>query len=330
MAEPMRQKLFFRSIPILFFLLLISPLPAIASAFQGPLQVKDDFPLFLHLDTPYIETASMESSFSAGLSYSSLFLVKQSADWTVNLDMEITDLDFRLRKAFADRFEIGLDVPVLVFSSGFMDNFLESYHRTFGFPDYGRSTRPANEFLYEVRRNGVLVIQGKNGRIGLGDIRITAKTRVFRGEPDISIMADLELPTGQASAGFGNGRLDGGLAVLLNKRLGEKFMSYWNIGVVFPGDLKAMETVHMKTYPYAAAAVEAALWKHLSFNGQIFFQNSPFPKTGIGAVDRIAALLSLGGRYISGKNSFEFSITEDPPTAGAPDVIFNLSCKKTF
>jgi hypothetical protein len=314
----------------LIFLVLFFLLPAVASAFQGPLQVKDDFPLFLHLDTPYIETASTESSLTASLSYSSVFMVKQSADWAVNLDMEITDLDVRMKKAFADRFEIGLDVPVLVFGSGFMDNFLEGYHRFFGFPDYGRSTRPANAFLYEVRKNGVLVVRGKNGRIGLGDVRITAKTRIFTGQPDISIMASLELPTGQASAGFGNGSLDGGLAVLVNKRLGEKFMSYWNVGVVFPGDLKAMDTVPMKTYPYAAAAVEAALWKHLALNGQVFFQGSPFPKTGLGTVDRIAALLSLGGRYTAGKNSFEFSITEDPNTAGAPDVIFNLSCRRTF
>jgi Protein of unknown function (DUF3187) len=314
---------------LIFFLLLLF-MPAAASAFEGPLQVRNEFPLFLHLDSPYIEPAFLESSLSASLSHSSVFMIKQSGDWTVNLDMEITDLDFRLKKVFADRFEVGLDVPVLVFSSGFLDNFLDSYHKTFGFADYGRSTRPANAFLYEVKRNGVLVVKGKDGRIGLGDIRITTKTQLFHDDPRVSILADVELPTGEASGGFGNGSFDGGLALLVDKRLGEKFMSYWNIGVVFPGDLKAMDTVHLKTYPYAGAAIEAALWKHFSLNGQVLFQNSPFPKTGIAAVDRIAALLSLGGKYSSGKNSFEFSITEDPNTAGAPDVIFNLSCKRTF
>ena len=50
----------------------------------------------------------------------------------------------------------------------------------------------------------------------------------------------------------------------------------------------------------------------------------------IGAVDRASALVVLGGRYSSGTNSLEFSLTEDINTAGAPDVIFNLTYKKTF
>jgi hypothetical protein len=41
-------------------------------------------------------------------------------------------------------------------------------------------------------------------------------------------------------------------------------------------------------------------------------------------------LLSFGGRYVSGKNSLEFSLTEDPNTAGAPDVTFNLTYRKRF
>ncbi len=324
MHKFMRQLLLLAS--FLFFLCT----PAAAYAFEGPLQVKDDFPLFLHLNTPYIEPAFIKDSFSASLSQASIFMIRQSPEWTVNLDMEVTDLDFRLKKVLANRFEIGLDLPVLVFSSGFMDNFLDTYHKTFGFPDYGRSTRPANEFLYEVRRNGVPVVGGKDGRIGLGDIRVTTKMQVLQGDPSVSILADMELPTGDASRGFGNGSLDGGLALLVDKRLGEKFLSYWNIGVVFPGKLKAMETVNMKTYPYAAAALEAALWKHLSLNGQVYFQNSPFPKTGIPTVDRIAALLSLGARYSRGRDNYELSITEDPNTAGAPDVIFTLAYKRNF
>ena len=70
--------------------------------------------------------------------------------------------------------------------------------------------------------------------------------------------------------------------------------------------------------------------KDFSLIGQLSFQSSPFPHTGIGAVDRTATLLTLGGRYRTGNDSIEFSLTEDANTAGAPDVIFNLSYKKRF
>lgn len=301
-----------------------------AAAFEGPLQLKNQFPLFLPLNPPYLESALTENSFSAGLSHSSVFMIKNSAEWSVNLDMEITELALRYKKDFPGLFEIGIEVPFISFESGFMDGFLESYHSAFGFPDYGRSSRPENQFLYEVSRKGVTVIRGDNGKIGIGDIRLSAKRVLLDGDPVISIKADLQLPTGDASRGFGNGSLDAGLAVLADKKISEKFMTYFNTGVIFPGDLKAEETIALRTSWFAGASIEAALWKRFGLLGQILFQSSPYPKTGIGNIDRISALLSFGGRYSCGRNSLEFSLTEDPNTAGAPDVTFNLSYKRKF
>ena len=96
--------------------------------------------------------------------------------------MEAADLDLRYKKNIPGLFELGIEVPVLRFSSGFMDDFLEGYHSAFGFSDYGRSGRPENEFLYEVRHNGATVIKGRNGRTGLGDIRLTAKSAMPAAE----------------------------------------------------------------------------------------------------------------------------------------------------
>jgi len=302
----------------------------LALAFEGPLQVKNQFPLFLTVDSPRLESAATETSFTAGFSYSSVYMVRSSASWNTNLDMEVADLDLRYRKDIPGLFELGIEVPFLSFSSGFMDDFLKGYHKAFGFSDYGRSNRPENAFLYEVRRNGATVIRGRNGRTGLGDIRLSAKREILAGDPLVSLRIDVELPTGDASAGFGSGSFDTGAACLVNKRLGEKFMSYMNIGAVFPGDLRAAETVDMKTFLYGGAGVEAGPWGNLSFLGQILFQGSPLPKTSIPQVDRTAALLSFGARYDAGKNLLELSITEDPNTAGAPDFTLNLTYRRTF
>ncbi len=304
--------------------------PAIGFSFEGPFQVKNQFPLFLYLDAPVVESAVNESSFSLNVSHSSMFMMKSSEDWTINLDMEVTELNLKYQRNIPDFFEIGVEVPVLNFSSGFMDGFLNSYHDTFGFSDYGRGTRPDNEFLYEVKKNGSAVVKAEDSRIGLGDVRLSIKRELIKGDPHVSVKANIEFPTGNASRGFGNGCIDGGIALLLDKRLGNKFNLYVNSEIVFPGDLRAEQTVRLKEYFYTGAAVEAALLKNFSLLGQISFQSSPFPHTGIGAVDRIAALLSFGGRYGTGKDSLEFAITEDANTAGAPDVIFNLAYKKRF
>ncbi len=320
----MKKIIFLFAVSFLFFSSSSSP------AFEGPLQVKNQFPLFIYLDAPFMESAATEDLFSAGLSHSSVFMTRNSAIWSVNMDLEITELSLRLRKVIPGLFELGVEVPLVVLGSGFMDGFLESYHKAFGFSDYGRDTRPANSFLYEVRKDGAIVVQGKNGDIGIGDVRLTAKREIRSYDPVISVRAEVELPTGSASQGQGSGSIDTGVALLLNKKISERINSYWNAGVIFPGVLRAQEEVALRTSFYGGAAIEAAFWNHFSIIGQVMFQTSPFPKTDIGSVDRIAALLTIGGRYSSGKSGLEFSLTEDPNTAGAPDVSFNLTYQRRF
>ena len=146
------------------FLLIISVLSASSEAFDGPLQVKNQFPLFLSVNAPYLESASLQDSFAASLSHSSIYLVDNSSEWDIGLDMEISELNLRFRKSINNFIELGVEVPILSFNSGFMDGFLDSYHDTFGFPDYGRSNRPDNDFLYEVKRNGTVVVKGESGQ----------------------------------------------------------------------------------------------------------------------------------------------------------------------
>jgi hypothetical protein len=311
---------------ILFALILcLLIIPSKSYSFDGPLRVKNQFPLFIHIMPLGLYPASVENSFSVGLSHSSVFVVENSPDWSVGLDMEITELDFRYRRDIPDLFEIGIDVPLISFNSGFMDGFLESYHDTFGFPDYGRSRRPKNEFLYEVQRDGRTVIKGENGGIGLGDIRLSLKKQMLSGDPVLSVMVEVDLPTGSASKGYGSGGVDTGVRILIDKQLGGHFRAYGNAGIVFPGKLDAREEISLKTFFHGGAGIEASYWKNLSFLVQAELQSSPFPDTGIREIDDTAVILSLGGRYATGTGNFELSLTEDPNTAGAPDFTLNLT-----
>jgi len=290
--------------------------------FDGPLQVKNQYPLFLHANQPYLEKASPENSFSMSLSHSSTYTVQNSRNWYFGLDMEITELNLRYKRNVRNLAEIGIDIPVISFSDGFMDGFLESYHDGFGFPDYGRKNRPLNDFLYEVRRDGALVVKGRTG-VGLGDIRLTVKKPLLFSSDDfvLSIKGDLELPTGRAKRGFGNGNVDAGISLLMDKTISQEIMTYWNIGYVFPGDLKGYQKIGLKDFVYGGMGVEADLGKSFSLLAQLQGQSQIYPETDLLAIDREAWLLSLGARY----HSFELSITEDINTSGAPDFILNLS-----
>ncbi|TNF55940.1 DUF3187 family protein [bacterium] len=296
-------------------------------SFEGPLQVKNLYPIFLHANQPYIEKASMENSFSASLSHSSTYTVRQSDDWVINLDMEITELNLRYKRIINNFIEFNFDVPILIFGGGFLDDFLDGYHNMFGLPDYGRSERPLNSFLYEVRHNDKIVVKGNSGT-GLGDLRLTFKKPLFSGSKyAFSLKGDVELPTGSAEEGFGNGSIDAAVSLLTDIVLSDNIMTYWNAGAVFPGPVRGHGKVDLKSFIYGGASIEALFRDRFSIIAQLYGQSDLYPETNITAVDRTAYLLAIGGRYHTERSSFELSLTEDINTAGAPDFIVNLTYK---
>ncbi len=313
--------------PLILIIIFLAASLSTAHSFEGPLQVKNMYPIFLHANQQYIEKAAMENSMSYSLSHSTTYTVQESGHWTINLDMEITELNFRYKRIVKDLFELSLDIPVLVIGEGFMDSPLASYHDAFGFGDYGRTQRPDNEFLYEVKKDGVLIVEGRSG-MRLGDIRVAVKRPFFTSEDlTLSIRGDIEIPVSSAKQGFSNGSIDAGISLLLDKQISDRTMVYLNLGAVLPGDVRGHETLDIDNFIHIGAAIESRLWDYTSVILQLQRQSPIYPTTDLGAVDRAAYLLAIGLRYDSGEGSYDLSLTEDLSTAGAPDFIVNLTYK---
>jgi hypothetical protein len=257
-------------------------------------------------------------------------MIKDSPRWIVNLDMELTELNLRAKKELSGLFEVGLDVPVIRATGGFMDRPLAWYHRAFGFSDYGRKDRPRNAFVYQAGKDGLPLIEGDNDRTGFGDARVTVKGKLLQGSTALSLLADLELPTGNARVGYGNGSFDGGIALLFDRELTPEARLYANLGAKAPGDLKALQTVKLEPFAYGGIALEYLYHQNLALLAQLSAQTSPYPDTGISEIDTPAVLLVVGGRYMTGSGSYELSLSEDPNTSGAPDFTLNLTFKNRF
>ncbi len=307
-------------------LLFIIPVSA-AISFEGPLQIKNQYPVFLHADQQYLEKAALENSMTYSLSHSSTYTVQQSGQWTINLDMEITEINFRYRRIVRDLFEFNLDLPIIALGGGFMDGFLEDYHDTFGFSDYGRSQLPNNYFLYEVKRSGTTIVEGKSG-INIGDIRLAVKKPLLSSEDlTLSLRGDIEIPVSSAKKGYSNGSLDAGVSVLLDKRMSDRIMAHFNLGYVFTGDVKGYERLDIDNFVHGGAAIEAVLSENWNIIVQVQGQSAIYPETDLLAVDRDAWLIAIGGRYKTESGTLELSLTEDINTAGAPDFIINITYK---
>lgn len=311
---------------ILFLLAAAAPV----SGFGAPLQVNNQFPPFLGVFSPAFEPAAVGDGFGASLSHSSVYLIDRSAQWAVRLDLELTQLMLRYRADLGQGMGFSADMPLIRPSSGFFDHQLAAYHSTFGFSDYGRSERPMNEFLYDIRKDGAPVIAGVNDRTGAGDFRLGLKKVLWSEESTLSLKADVELPTGSAETGYGNGRPDIATALLLDAPVAETLRLFANAGAVVPGDLMGYQRIGLRNFWYGGAGLEAAVWKTVELIVQCMVQTSPYPATGVREIDGIGVLLAFGVRWQAGLSGFEASFAEDANTAGAPDFTATIAYTQKF
>ncbi|MBF0536701.1 MAG: DUF3187 family protein [Nitrospirae bacterium] len=310
-------------------LLLVLLMPAVVGAFDGPLPLKNQFPLSLYLLSPRYESPQVEDSLTLNLAYSSTYMVRQSKDYAIGIDLESAEFSLGFRKVVWDSVQLSVEVPVVTFASGFMDDAINKYHEMFGFEDYGRRNRPLNSFLFYFKENGKTLIEGKDGYIGLGDIRFGVKKAILTSDPLISVMLELELPTGSdPRAGIGNGSFDAGGSVMISKDLTNDLKAYAVAGVVFPGNYRGDELIKLRSYLYANTALQYELSRRLLLIGQLSIQGSAYPNTQIPQIDRTAVQFAIGARYRLDKDAVELSFVEDPSTSGAPDFSFNLMYKR--
>ncbi len=310
---------------------VITASSALAYEFNGPLEARNEFPFFLAVFSPSVDSAKPQTSFTTSLTHSSVFFIRAAKDIALWYDMEVTDLRFRSKRVIFNTVELGVELPFYLFSSGVMDGPLGSYHDAFGFNDYGRAKRPANSFLYEVRKNGKSVVNGEDGRFKQGDLRVSFKN-AFVDTPTLtlSFKADMELPTGDARSGAGNGNIDTALSALLDATLGARVKVYLNAGVVFPGDLTGHDKMYLKDYLYGNSVVEAFYSEEWSVLAGVMIQDWPFNDEGDKAFKRPPVVLNLGARYSAKKGVFELSFSEDLNTTGAPDFSVGLAYKSRF
>jgi len=173
----------------------------------------------------------------------------------------------------------------------------------FGTRDTGPLTRtnsgPAVEFNYGVRPNAQLHLivpeeevsaNGQSAR-ALGDTELGLKYRLATEQPnrpEIGVFPLLEVPTGDASQGLGNGRAWGKIPLWLEKNWGH-YTTYGGGGYAFNPAAGA------RNYPFAGWLLQRNLSDRLSLGGEIFAQGAQTQAATPGTGS--ATFWNLGGTY---------------------------------
>lgn len=148
-----------------------------------------------------------------GVAIASNFAVDNRGVEKITLDGETYRTNLALRYGIGKGFEVGLDVPYVVESGGFLDGAVDGFHSAFGLGSGGRDQAPRNRLLFTYTgRDGVERLNITHANGGFGDIRLSGAYQLHGGEPtsatSVALRAAIKLPTGNSSELHGSGSTD--------------------------------------------------------------------------------------------------------------------------
>jgi hypothetical protein len=232
--------------------------------------------------------------------------------------------------------EIGIQVGYIARNRGFLDSFINDWHRWFGFDGGGRENIPEYRTVYKFTdASGRSVFNSERGTSGISDTVIEYRrelTTLSADRPDLRAIAataraSLKLPTGRSTTLLGSGAADMGIGLDLTARPNRRFAIHANGSLVFVGKPKIVNLGVHRTQFQTLLAVEY-LW-----NGRtsLVFQtdDNPAPfRSGIAYPDRSRRAFTAGiWRQLNNTNRLYLSIAENDfgsLAKHAPDVVLSL------
>lgn len=320
---------------------------------QGPVPLRNQMPLYLFYLQMVPDKASVieRDKFLINADYTvsnitvSAFtaMADPSNDpptYKVDIDLEVSRVTLDFRYGLYDSLEIGLEVPFISFSRGYLDSFIEGIEDGIGArTPRSRERQGSYNFDYRLKYNGKYLINEKDHAEGLGDIVLNAKYQLVKEAwywlwPNVSLRAAIKLPTGSESDLVGSGEFDYGIGLLVDKTFFERFFIYLGgnaVRIKKPSVLSILD-IDKEIYSYMLA-MEWFLTKRFSVVTQVSGNTTPYPESGTNPLDNDAHEWVLGVNYRLKKNSdisWNFAVAENISAASSPDVSFHTGLNWKF
>jgi hypothetical protein len=254
------------------------------------------------------------------------------------LDGESTRVAVDFRYGIARGFELGVTIPYLFISGGFLDGFIESYHTTFGFPQGGRDQAPRNRLLYEYRRDGQLRLKIDRSSSGLGDVSLSGGWQLYKegnkNQRAVALRASLKLPTGDSDQLHGSGSTDFSLWVTASDdwKFGTShFTLFGAAGMMAMSDGKVLPGQQRNLVGFGGLGVGWSPLSWIAFKIQTNAHTSFYRESELRELNADSAQLTVGGTLaFSGRTTLDLAVSEDIIVKTAPDVVFHFDLRHRF
>ncbi len=246
------------------------------------------------------------------------------------MDGESYFLTASFRRRMTDWLELGVDLPYVSHSDGFMDNMIENWHNTFGMSNTKRNG-PSNllNFLYE--RDGETVYQLTSPESGIGDIQLTAAVPIREGQDDsssITLRSSLKLPTGDADKLLGSGATDlslGLYASTMRSLMGRELGLAGFGGALFLGDGDVLPALQKSTVPFGGFSATWQASERFALASQLYVQGAYFD-SDVEELGGETIQLTVGLDYRSrGGTLWRLAVVEDMAANATTDFALHFS-----
>lgn len=303
-----------------------------------PLQVSNQAPLaaLCGLPTPgrarLLVDGESEVAFSWDLSNN--FTAGRNGQEQVRFDGETHRLAVRLDRGFADRWEVGIEVPLIAHRGGFLDSFIEGWHDAFGLPQNGRKETARDQLEYRYQ-NGGSTFERHQEATGLGDIRLFLSHQLKTNlSSALAVHASLELPTGDESEWLGSDSLDASLQLsgdhlwrLERQRIG----LFWSGGVLLSDGEGVLSAQRRQVAGTASLGAAWSMWQSVALQLQLDGHTALFDDSELRQIGAAALQLAIGGAIaVSNVTRLELAVVEDIAVNTGPDVTFHLRLSRRF
>jgi hypothetical protein len=260
--------------------------------------------------------------------YEKIVLDGESYRWTLSA-----------RYGLGGRFEAGIEIPYVLYSGGWLDGFIDGWHRTFNLPQGGRDTAPRNRLDYHYIKNGIQKLRMDHTDSGIGDIALVGGMKLYDAHGDaahdsLALRSTIKMPTGDSSALRGSGSTDFSLSLCGSMN---NFTEWGSLGLfgslgglaMTRGDVLADQQNNLAAFGAVGLGWGPAEW--ISFKVQLNARTALYHGSSLNELSKFSLMLVSGGALkLPGDYLLDIGVSEDVVVATAPDVAFHLGLSKQF
>ena len=315
------------------FVTCLATLPAKSEA--QPFLTQDQNPFSLVHGLPQAVSAQLPEAntaqWSLTLDVTNTLNSESSSTETLFMDFESYNLRFTWLHGLNKNWALKVDIPLIYYGGGFLDNSIDNWHEFFHFPRADRPNVTNDQFqiLYEL--NAQTLINFNASQSSLADAQIALGRTIFNQQDSaLSLWISADLPTGDPANLSGNDSIDLSLWLAGEYHYKPKWSVDANLGILLPGENQPYSMAIEDQVFFAYAGIEWQAHKIFDIRMQLnahsqFYSNSQLLLLGP------SYNLVFGGRiHVNKCSDIDLAFSEDIQVGTTPDISFLLSWKSNI